>query len=85
MPAGQAGEGFRPGQFRWHPTQRRQIHELLGQRGADLAAESLETADPKTLLGPFAQDEVAFSVEGAPTTNGKRRPSAKRRQLPHLQ
>jgi hypothetical protein len=52
--------------FRWHPTQRAQIQQLLVQyqRQNALSAQMLGV-DPRNVLGPFAQDEVAFYVEPA--------------------
>lgn len=52
-------------QFRWHPTQRLQIRELLRQyqERNSLQPKQVDNIDPRTLLGPFAQDEVAFYVE----------------------
>jgi len=57
--------------FRWHPTQRQQIQRLLHQyqRRETLERDALSGLDPQTLLGPFAQDEVAFYVEPLPRTN----------------
>jgi len=51
--------------FRWHPAQRRQILRILEQyqRQQPLAAGQLAGVDPKQVLGPFAQDEVALYVE----------------------
>ena len=53
------------GQFRWHPSQRKLIEELLQQYLKDqqnpLAANG--EVDIKKLLGQFAQDEVLFLVQ----------------------
>jgi hypothetical protein len=50
--------------FRWHPTQRAVIRRLLlhYQQQKSLPAEQYGQIDPRNVLGPFAQDEVAFYV-----------------------
>lgn len=51
-------------EFRWPPSQQRQFQQLLAQfqRDERLSQEMLELLDPRTYLGEFAQDEVAFYV-----------------------
>ena len=53
-----------PQEFRWHPTQRRLIRRLLlrYQQGKELDASQFGQIDPRKILGPFAQDEVAFYI-----------------------
>jgi hypothetical protein len=56
-----------PGQaqvFRLPPTQRRQLQDLMRQYHGqqNLKPEQLGGIDPRTVLGAFAQDEVAFYV-----------------------
>ncbi len=72
-PAGQVRPGMQaeslPRQsFRWHPSQRRQIRQLLlgYQQRARLEPGQLAADDPLELLGEFSQDEVAFYVEPEP-------------------
>jgi len=69
------------GAFRWHPTQRAQIRQLLAGQRAEVTPEQLETADPRELLGPFAQDEVAFHVE-TPARAGRSAATPPRRGAP---
>ena len=55
-------------QFRWFPSQQEQVKETLvqyQQQQRQLTPPQLDNVDPLKLLGPFAQDEVAFYV-GAP-------------------
>ncbi len=53
----------RPAQFRWHPTQRRQIQQLLSQKQQQFAAQQLGCRKPQELLGPFAQDMTTFYID----------------------
>jgi len=50
--------------FRWHPTQQALIRQLLlrYQQEKSLAPEQYGRMDARHVLGPFAQDEVAFYV-----------------------
>jgi hypothetical protein len=50
--------------FRWHPTQRSLIRDLLlhYQQHEQLTPEQYGRIDPHQVLGPFAQDEVAYYV-----------------------
>ena len=68
-----------PVQFRWHPTQRQQIKELLSQKQQQTNAQQLGCRKPQDLLGPFAQDEVAFYVD-RPKVGQKQRPVGSQQQ-----
>jgi hypothetical protein len=61
---GQTAQVARMQGFRWHPTQRRLIRRLLlrYQQEKDLEAIDYAQIDPQEILGPFAQDEVAFYI-----------------------
>ena len=54
-----------PVQFRWHPTQRQQVQQLLSQEKIPADAEELGCKPPQEILGPFAQDMTAFYVDVA--------------------
>jgi len=53
----------RPVQFRWHPTQRQQIKELLSQDQQQTDPEQLGCRKPQDILGPFAQDMTVFYID----------------------
>ncbi len=53
--------------FRWHPTQRQQIKELLTDQ-QELTAEQIGCREPQELLGPFAQDMTTVYID-APSRN----------------
>ena len=52
----------RPVQFRWHPTQQRQIKALLSQK-QQTSAQQLGCKRPQDILGPFAQDMTTLYVD----------------------
>ncbi len=52
-----------PVQFRWHPTQRQQVQQLLSQEQLPADAEELGCKPPQEILGPFAQDMMTFYVD----------------------
>ncbi len=56
---------FRPVRFRWHPTQRQQIKQLLTQDQQQTNAEQLGCRKPQELIGPFAQDMTTFYIDAA--------------------
>lgn len=50
-------------EFRWHPTQRQQLQQLIMQSlDNGEVPEQLQSIDLKTVLGEFAQDEVIYQV-----------------------
>ncbi len=55
---------YRPGRFRWYPSQRRVALTLLKQyqQQRQLSASDLDGVKIPDLLGSFAQDEVAYYV-----------------------
>ncbi|HPP54462.1 MAG TPA: DUF4384 domain-containing protein, partial [Thermoguttaceae bacterium] len=69
--------------FRWHPTQRQQLQVYLDHyhRHRQLP-EPFRSVDPRSLLGPFAQDEVTFYVEAAPKHFPPHPPSSPPENLP---
>ncbi|MFO0905752.1 MAG: DUF4384 domain-containing protein [Pirellulales bacterium] len=66
-------------EFRWPPSQAQQIQQLVAQyqREERLSQEEFGRLDPKTYLGEFAQDEVAFYVGAAAPAKPKQSPDAK--------
>lgn len=64
--------------FRWHPTERKLIQGmLLGyQEKGVLALDQVDQFDAKTIMGPFAQDEVIFYVEARSAGNAPQKPDA---------
>ena len=75
--ADQTAVPFPLGQFRWHPTQRRQVQRLLSQPPSQLLEELMATADPASILGAFAQDQVTFYID-KPEPPGKEKPRSSR-------
>ena len=71
----------RPVQFRWHPTQRQQIKELLSQNQQQQNAEQLGCRKPQEILGPFAQDMTTFYIDAVQASEDSttRRPQKHRR------
>lgn len=61
-------------EFRWHPTGRQQIQQLLRQGQAQQASEDKDqpAIDLNMLLGEFGQDEVAFFVRKQDSKEEKR-------------
>jgi hypothetical protein len=55
----------RPVQFRWHPTQRQQVQQLLSQEQPPADAQQLGCRPPQEILGPFAQDMMTFYLDTA--------------------
>ncbi len=78
-PGEKGSRAIYPVPFRWHPTQRQQVQQLLSQQQGELTTQAAETDDPKALLGPFAQDEVAFYVD-RPKVEQKQRPAGSQQQ-----
>jgi|GEM_PF-626861 len=64
-----------PIQFRFHPTQRKQVEASLREQPSELLNEILSTTDPVEFVGAFAQDEIAFYVD-----KPRDEPPQKRRQ-----
>ena len=62
--------------FRWHPTQRQLIEGLLAQyqKNNTLPLDQVDRIDPRTMLGPFAQDEVLLYVEPEETAENQQTP-----------
>ena len=50
-------------QFRWHPTQRQQVQQILSQEQPPADAEQLGCRPPQEILGPFAQDMMTFYID----------------------
>ena len=63
-PEQQAGPGYQMGQFRWYPSQQRQVKALLAryQQEESLPSKDLDGIRVPELLDTFAQDEVTFYV-----------------------
>ncbi|MCH8047697.1 MAG: DUF4384 domain-containing protein [Planctomycetes bacterium] len=59
---GQGKRKVRPVQFRWHPTQQRQIKALLSQK-QQTSAKQLGCKQPQDVLGPFAQDMTMLYID----------------------
>jgi hypothetical protein len=51
--------------FRWPPAQQQQVQAILHSYAAQNAPQRVEGADPRQIVGRFAQDEVRFIVEPA--------------------
>ena len=54
-----------PVQFRWHPTQQRQIKQLL-VGGRQISSEQIGCRPPQDILGAFAQDMTTFYIDHQP-------------------
>ena len=66
-----------PVQFRWHPTQQRQIKQLLaGQQ--QVSAEQIGCRPPQAILGAFAQDMTTFYVDSRPE-GGEPKPKVRKK------
>ena len=58
-----------PVQFRWHPTQQRQIKQLL-VGGRQISPEQIGCRPPKDILGAFAQDMTTFYIDSQLPVDG---------------
>ena len=79
-----------PGQqqtFRWHPTQQQQVQQLLRQYQQQQKLNEQQLGDwrPEALLGPFAQDEVAFYVGPAEDAGAGQQTSPQQQSSPKQQ